>query len=528
MLLLCGLPASIQAATWTVDSTSASATVNACAAAPNDCSFPGAVNRMASVGDSIVFTVASTLATEVEIGKDAIIDAAGARLPKLVITTRGVGWATVTVRNARFENLDAGIYPGGALQISRFQIVTIEDSVFLNNRSSGQGGAIFNEGTLVVTRSRFDGNYSNTGAGGIHSTQHGSLTVLDSSFRGNGVLNPAGPGRQLGQFGAVSAENTLDIRGSLFHENESKYASAVRAAALARIYNSTFANNRTFEATESGAFLLAAQARIANCTIVGNSGTTSGGMYIYPSSNTEVVNTIIANNTGASPEIGGRIYSHGFNLIRDRTGALVEGNVPGTDIYATDPRLAPLGNYGGPTMSLLLPPESPALNAGSACVQTIGGCGDFPHVALAHDQRGAGFARLRGGLVDIGAFELGSVVVSNALDSGAGSLRQAISDALPGDVISFDSYFNQPRTIALASTLVVNKSMSIVGPGADRLTLDAGNQRRHLNVDAPATLNLRGMRFTRGNPGTNISGGAILVNLGTLSASEIVIDNSTG
>ena len=70
--------------------------------------------------------------------------------------------------------------------------------------------------------------------------------------------------------------------------------------------------------------------------------------------------------------------------------------------------------------------------------------------------------------------------------------------------------------------------MSIVGPGIDRLTLDAGNQRRHLNIDAPATLNLRGMRFTRGNPGTNISGGAILVNLGTLSASEIVIDNSTG
>ncbi|MBP8296545.1 MAG: hypothetical protein KAX84_10595 [Burkholderiales bacterium] len=475
-----------------------------------------------------MFTVASSLATEVEIGKNVTIDAAGARLPKLVITTRGVGWATVMVRNARFENLDAGIYPGGALQISRFQIVTIEDSVFLNNRSSAQGGAIFNEGTLLVTRSRFDGNYSGTGAGGIHSTQYGSLTVLDSTFRGNGVLNPAGPGRQLGQFGAVSAENTLDIRGSLFHENESKYASAVRAGALARIYNSTFANNRTFEATEGGAFLLGAQARIANCTIVGNSGTTSGGMYVYPASNTEVVNTIIANNTGASPEIGGRIYSHGYNLIRDRTGAQVEGNVAGTDIYATDPSLAALGNYGGPTMSLLLPPESPALNAGSACVRTIGGCGDFPHVVLDTDQRGSGFARSRGGRVDIGAFELGSVVVSNAQDSGAGSLRQAISEALPGDVISFDSYFNQPRTIALASTLVVNKSMSIVGPGVDRLTLDAGNQRRHLNVDAPATLNLRGMRFTGGNPGANVSGGAILVNLGTLSASEIVIDDSTG
>jgi hypothetical protein len=527
LLMISAVPGA-RAATWTVDSTSADPALDACTAAPADCSFPGAVNRLAFVGDSIVFTVAESLASEVEIRKDGVIDAAGARLPKLVITTRGVGWATVILRNARWHGLDSGPIPGGALQIDRNQIVTIEDSEFLNNRSTAQGGAIFNRGTLLVARSRFEGNYSTGGAGAIHSTNFGSLTVLDSSFRANGVLDSAGPGRQLGQFGAISAESTLDIRGSLFHENESNYASAVRGAALSRIYNSTFVRNRTFQSSEGGALLLGGPTRIANCSIVANSGITSGGLFVYPASDTQVINTLIADNAGASPEISGRIYSLGNNLIRNRLGALVEGNVAATDIYDTDPRLSSLGSYGGPTLSLAALPESPLLNAGSSCVLSAGGCGDFPHVALSDDQRGGGFPRTRGGAVDIGAFELGSVLVSNAQDSGAGSLRQAIAEALPGDVVTFSpSYFNQTRTITLGSTLVVDKSMSIAGPGAALLTLDAGNQRRHLDVNAPATLNLRGLRFTRGNAGDNSGGGAILVNLGTLIASDILVDEST-
>lgn len=85
----------------------------------------------------------------------------------------------------------------------------------------------------------------------------GSIWTVDGTS-----ASPAGRplGRQLGQFGAVSAENSRDVRGSLFHQYESKHAAAVRAAVLARICNSTFANNRTFEAAESGDFLLGRQA----------------------------------------------------------------------------------------------------------------------------------------------------------------------------------------------------------------------------------------------------------------------------
>ena len=241
-----------------------------------------------------------------------------------------------------------------------------------------------------------------------------------------------------------------------------------------------------------------------------------------------MVNTIIANNLGQSPEVFGRIYTYGNNLIRERGSAVIDVRPGNANIFSVDPGLAPLANNGGPTLTMRVPPNSPAHDAGSNCVLFVNGCDVFPHLALGVDQRGTGYARSRGGEVDIGAFELGSVLVSNSQDSGAGSLRQAIADALPGDVVTFSpSHFNQPRIMTLASTLVVDKPLGILGPGSSLLTLDAANQRRHLSVDAPATLTLSGMRFTRGNPGASADGGAILVNQGTLNANDIVIEDST-
>ncbi len=529
-LLLAFAIGTTHAATWTVDSTSADPALNACTSAPADCSFPGAISRLAPAGDTIVFAVATTAVDSAGITRSVTIDAAGARLPRLVIDNNTI--LEVVIRNAIFENLFSGS-DGGAIAIGPGHALLIQDSQFRFNRSGGSGGAIHTRAREVtIVRTLFEGNYGPSSAGGIHvgvgTPQFPSrLLITDSVFRGNGVLDPTGPGRTLGQFGAIKADGELRVRGSLFEGNESLYAAAIQSGAPLWIENSTFVGNRTFQSTESGALLLGGPVRIANSTIVGNSGVKGGGLHVYPSSDTQVVNTIIANNTGASPDIFGRIYSLGHNLIRSRVGANVEGNLSGTDIYNTDPRVGPLADNGGATRTLALNLDSPARDAGSGCVLNTSGCGDFPGVGLANDQRGAGFARSRGGAVDIGAYELGSVVVTNAQDSGAGSLRQAIADAMPGDVISFARpLFDHPQTITLGSTLVVNKTLTILGPRAGLLTLDANNQRRHLNVDAPATLHLSGMRFTRGNPGPNLGGGAILVNLGTLNANEIQVDDS--
>jgi hypothetical protein len=60
------------------------------------------------------------------------------------------------------------------------------------------------------------------------------------------------------------------------------------------------------------------------------------------------------------------------------------------------------------------------------------------------------------------------ITVTSTADSGAGSLRQALADANDGDTIGF----SVTGTIALSSDqLVVNKSVTISGPGANVLTV---------------------------------------------------------
>ncbi|MGE0132107.1 MAG: choice-of-anchor Q domain-containing protein [Blastocatellales bacterium] len=101
------------------------------------------------------------------------------------------------------------------------------------------------------------------------------------------------------------------------------------------------------------------------------------------------------------------VSSLGNNLIGktdDTTALWLPSDKRGTVAAPLDALLAPLGNYGGLTTAHALLPGSPAINAGDNCVLTMNGCGNN-NPALATDQRGAGFNRQIGGVVDIGAFE---------------------------------------------------------------------------------------------------------------------------
>src|SRR5688572_15264246 len=78
--------------------------------------------------------------------------------------------------------------------------------------------------------------------------------------------------------------------------------------------------------------------------------------------------------------------------------------------------------------------------------------------------------------------EAATITVTSSADSGAGSLRAAITTANASsgaDVIEFDIAGNCPRVIQLASPLpVITADLSIEGytqPGAAANTLDLGN-----------------------------------------------------
>src|ERR1044071_1372432 len=83
-------------------------------------------------------------------------------------------------------------------------------------------------------------------------------------------------------------------------------------------------------------------------------------------------------------------------------------------------------------------------------------------------------------------------VVVNNLDSGAGSLRQAIADACDGSTITFDmAQVTSPISLSTAE-LTINKNLTITGPGSGLLKIQrsiviATPQFRIFNISISST-----------------------------------------
>lgn len=103
--------------------------------------------------------------------------------------------------------------------------------------------------------------------------------------------------------------------------------------------------------------------------------------------------------------------------------------------------------------------------------------------------------------------------VTSTANSGEGSLRQVIADAQSGSIIVFA--LEPGSTIRLNSQLTINKSLTLMGPGADRLTIsgdsdnDGTGETRIFSV-TDGTLTLRNLRLSLGSSGT--AGAGVLVN----------------
>jgi len=116
------------------------------------------------------------------------------------------------------------------------------------------------------------------------------------------------------------------------------------------------------------------------------------------------------------------------------------------------------------------------------------------------------------------------------------SLREAIAAAnatADNDFIVFSSLFNTPQTITLASGELVaanNGSLTIFGPGADKLTLSGNNASRIFSSGANVVVTLSNLRFTAGNGAGALNtgrGGAIYNVGGTMTVNNSVITGNT-
>jgi predicted outer membrane repeat protein len=98
---------------------------------------------------------------------------------------------------------------------------------------------------------------------------------------------------------------------------------------------------------------------------------------------------------------------------------------------------------------------------------------------------------------------LSTVKVTNNLDRGKGSLRDAITKAHSSDTIVFDRGLDGQTITLTSGELVINKSLTIQGPGAGQLAVSGGNASRVFEVDgahAPQTnVSLSGLTIADGN-----------------------------
>ena len=117
-----------------------------------------------------------------------------------------------------------------------------------------------------------------------------------------------------------------------------------------------------------------------------------------------------------------------------------------------------------------------------------------------------------------------ALVVTNTNDSGAGSLRQAMIDAVSGDTITFDPAL-AGQTITLSSTLTIDKNLTINGSAlVPQINISGNNTQRVFLVNPGVVAILNTLIIING--GSALNGGGIY-NQGTLTvANSVFFGNS--
>ena len=292
------------------------------------------------------------------------------------------------------------------------------------------GGAIFNRGTVTINNSTISGNSALNDGGGVYSTASAAnaatVTINNSLISGNtagdnggGLANSVfvGGGGPLPNASRMIVTNST-ISGNMANDGGgvSNFGQNGDNSAVMTLTNSTISGN-TATFTGGGVYnrgqsaLFGATVTLANSTVTQNTVTHAtfgrgGGIFntgFFAANAGRVVlgNSIVAQNTASiepdvhqdTPAANAPFDDQGNNLIGiDSQMLFSNSTLVGSIAAPLDPQLLPLGNYGGPTQTHAVLPDSPAFNAGSNALAT----------GLTTDQRGANRVN---GTVDIGAFE---------------------------------------------------------------------------------------------------------------------------
>ncbi len=455
---------------------------------------------------------------------------------------------------------------GGVIN-SLFSDFTISDSVLSGNTAYGGGGAIYRYGGQIqIERSQLNGNYSGGNGGVIYSYGGGggaSLNIILSTLQDNSTTGSGGAiymdgnsrvvitnstianNRSDNSGGAIYNYGYLQIDASTISGNSAMVnggaVTVYSSEGSVAITRSTISGNTA--GYGGGVHNNAGTATINDSSLIDNVANYQGDqVHVYTNYGFTVYRTLLAGSGTGNCFIDPitNVSNVGNNLSSDASCATIAGTVALADLS-----LLPLSDNGGPTQTHALGMTSVALNAGANCGPTT-------------DQRGE--SRPFGAACDVGAIEVqetaqtGPDFVVNATDDagdgfcgseiGECTLRDAVLAAnqnVDSSTITFDStVFSGPTTIALINGEInAPQSTAISGPGADRLTIDAGGASRIFSfmdvanpllglnsVNSISAVRLTGGNAVGGAAQLNERGGAVLANA-QLTMNAVTLEGNT-
>jgi hypothetical protein len=360
------------------------------------------------------------------------------------LTLNGSGPDLLTVRRSAAQ----GTPEFRVFEVAAGRTVNLSGMTVSNGKASGEGGGISNSGTLTVTGCVVSNNSASFAGGGI-DTAIAAETNVEGSAVGNNSANYYGGGIDNQSKGttnvtdsAVSGNSAGELGGGIFD-----------IAGTVSVTRSTVSNNSSRN-IGGGVANFGGALSVADSTVSGNSAAISGGGIYNNAAATaslgsstvsnnsaaergavvneagppgfQLINSIVAANTlpANTGDLSGAFASQGHNLVGKGDGSTgfangTNGDIVGTVSAPVDPKLLPLGDYGGPTQTQLPRPSSPAIDAGDDTVLN-------PPLSLATDQRGS--ARKVGSHVDIGAVEFDPA--ADTIDAAPFFVRQHYHDFL--------------------------------------------------------------------------------------------------
>ena len=301
------------------------------------------------------------------------------------------------VTGSTFES-NTATTDGAAIRVLASEGVVIDDSTFLRNEAGGEGGAIFTNavsGGVEITDSLIALNSAELG-GGLRVSGSDDLALSTTFFDENAASDTGGG---LLVDGPIVGE--VDIDSSTFAIQQYSgsgvpSAVSIRVDGVASTGSFGFRQSTIHQPADDGPALsfglIDGTAEILNSTFYGSVEVVADIEGTFTARNSIFDTTSASDPLVASRDPLGSLGVF-YNLINGPVPATADG-VAG-NLVDTAPNLAPLAENGGPTKTRLPNLGSAAIDAGDPAF------GATP----ATDQRGAGFPRIAGTRIDIGAVE---------------------------------------------------------------------------------------------------------------------------